>query len=84
MQQWFLEDQSETNNLPSEKVIDKKVKSLRTQEADMTLLKTFTVEAETRPSQYICVSGNCSSLGNWEVNDSLVLTNTNSMRVENK
>ncbi|VVC36861.1 Hypothetical protein CINCED_3A012450 [Cinara cedri] len=43
----------------------------------MSLLKTFTVEAETRPGQQVCVSGNCPILGNWEINDSFVLTNTN-------
>lgn len=50
----------------------------------MTLLKTFTVEAETIPGQHICISGNCTTLGNWEVNDALVLTNTNLIRTRNK
>jgi len=82
MQQWFIQDKSKPNNLLSEK-IHKKVKSVQ-QGTNMSLLKTFTVEVETLPNQYICVSGNCLSLGNWEVNDALVLTNTNSTRVENE
>jgi len=82
MQQWFLHDQSSTNNIPREKIY-KKVKPVKT-ETNMSLLKTFTVEAETQLNQHICVSGNCSSLGNWKVSDALVLTNTNLTRVENK
>lgn len=49
-----------------------------------SILKTFTVEAATTAGQYICVSGNCYSLGNWEVNKALVLLNTNLTRVKNK
>lgn len=69
MQQWFELDQSKTDLLIG--------KLHKIPKNDMPLLKTFTVEAETKTGQHICVSGNCSTLGNCEVNDALVLTNTN-------
>lgn len=50
----------------------------------MPFLKTFNVEAETTAGQHICVSGNCPTLGNWEVNSAFVLTNSNVTHIRNK
>lgn len=69
MQQCFELDQSKTDSLME--------KLHKIPQNEMSLFKTFTVEADTKIGQHICVSGNCSSLGNWEVNDAFVLTNTN-------
>lgn len=81
MQQWFEQDHH-TNN-PTLKSREKLKKLLKPPKA-MTLLKTFTVEAEAIPGQHICVSGNCLTLGNWEVSDAFVLTNTNLTHTKNK
>lgn len=50
----------------------------------MPLLKTFIVEAETLKGQYICVTGNCPTLGNWEVNEAFVLSKTNESSIKHK
>jgi len=81
MQQWFEQDikqaqSSDTkfHTVPrSSKEMDK-----------LLILKTFTVEAETITGQHICVSGNCPTLGNWEVNKAFVLNNTNVIRIRKK
>lgn len=75
MQQCFELDQSKTDSL---------IKLYKIPQNKMSLLKTFTVEAETKIGQHICVSGNCSTLGNWEVNDAFVLTNTNLTHTKNE
>lgn len=82
MQQWFEKDKHNiTSSIHSPKeIISDKLKLPK----GMIVLKTFTVEAESIPGQYICVSGNCSSLGNWEVNEAFVLTNTNLSHKKNK
>lgn len=81
MQQWFEEDQHSNN--PILKSSEKLKIKLKPPQA-MTLLKTFTVEAKAIPGQHICVSGNCLTLGNWEVSDAFVLTNTNLSHTKNK
>lgn len=83
MQQWFEQEQPSTNNSiipPAEKFhsIPKSTKI-----TTMPLLKTFSVEAEALNGQYICVSGNCPTLGNWKVNDAFVLTNTKKFNSKN-
>lgn len=81
MQQWFEQDQHISNPiLKSAEKIKNKSNSSKT----MVMLKTFTVEAEAIPGQHICVSGNCPTLGNWEVNDAFVLTDTNLTHIRNK
>lgn len=81
MQQWF-QQKPHNNNLKAHKKVHKLPKSSK--EKNMVILKTFSVEAETVTGQYICISGNCSTLGNWKINDAFVLTNTNITRVKNK
>lgn len=68
MQQWFELNESKTDSLIGK--LHKIPKNY------LPLFKTFNVKAETKTGQHICVSGNCSTLGNWEVNDALVLTDT--------
>lgn len=81
MQQWFEQDQ-----LNAKHSSDTKLHSVprSSKEMDKSILKTFTVEAETITGQYICVSGNCSTLGDWEVNKAFVLNNTNVIRIRKK
>jgi len=83
MQQWFEEDQTSTNHLHSSDTKFHKIPR-PSKELKMLILKTFTVEAETITGQYICVSGNCPVLGNWEANKALVLNNTNVIRIRKK
>lgn len=83
MQQWFEQELSFDSSLdPIAEKLHMAHNSKK--ENEMGLLKIFTVEAETKPGQQVCVSGNCSILGNWEINDAFVLTNTNSTVMKNK
>lgn len=84
MQQWW--EQEESNNVNSlSPTVEKKHKiSKLLKETKMPVLKTFTVEADTIAGQKMCVSGNCTTLGNWEVKEAFVLTNTNVTCVKNK
>lgn len=87
MQQWFEQDQINTNKLhSSEHLPDTKSHTLSRsfKNMDKPILKTFTVEAETITGQYICVSGNCSTLGDWDPNKAFVLNNTNVIRIRKK
>jgi len=84
MQQWF--EQDETNS-KQEQSLDTNFHAVPRSSKEMDkllILKTFTVEAETITGQHICVSGNCSTLGNWEVNKAFVLNNTNVIRIRKK
>ncbi|XP_050426352.1 glycerophosphocholine phosphodiesterase GPCPD1 [Adelges cooleyi] len=83
MQQWWDNDGSSDEDL-------ERLKSKDTRESDNSANKigslkenTFTVEAETTVGQQICVSGNCDALGNWSVNEAVVLTNTQMTRERN-
>ncbi|XP_015371225.1 PREDICTED: glycerophosphocholine phosphodiesterase GPCPD1-like [Diuraphis noxia] len=81
MQQWFEQDQTNIKQVQSS---DTKFHSVSRSPKEMDkllILKTFTVEAETITGQHICVSGNCPTLGNWEVNKAFVLNNTNVIRI---
>ncbi|XP_025192312.1 glycerophosphocholine phosphodiesterase GPCPD1-like isoform X1 [Melanaphis sacchari] len=78
MQQWFEQDQTSAKNSSDIKFHSVPKSS---NEMEKSILKTFTVEAETITGQYICVSGNCSTLGDWEVNKAFVLSNTNVIRI---
>jgi hypothetical protein len=83
MQQWFEQDQIDAKQSSDTKSRSDSV-SRSSKEMEKTILKTFTVEAETITGQYICVSGNCSTLGDWEVNKAFVLNNTNVIRIRKK
>ncbi|XP_060846937.1 LOW QUALITY PROTEIN: glycerophosphocholine phosphodiesterase GPCPD1-like [Rhopalosiphum padi] len=80
MQQWFEQDQIDAKQSSDTKSRSDSVPR-SSKEMEKTILKTFTVEAETITGQYICVSGNCSTLGDWEVNKAFVLNNTNVIRI---
>lgn len=84
MQQWFEQKKSYTYNSKVPKVKKQHRTVKLSKKNNMVILKTFTVEAETLPGQHICVSGNCSALGNWDVNNPFVLTNTNLTHIKNK
>lgn len=75
MQQWFEEEHINSDSSLRHPIVEKIPKLKK--KTEMMVLKTFIVEAETRPGQQVCVVGNCQSLGNWEINDAFVLTNTN-------
>jgi len=83
MQQWFEQDQIDAKQSSDTKSRSDSVPR-SSKEMEKTILKTFTVEAETITGQYICVSGNCSTLGDWEVNKAFVLNNTNVIRIRKK
>lgn len=83
MQQWFVQKKSYTYNYKIPVIKQHKPLKLL-KKKNMVVLKTFTVEADTLAGQYICVTGNCSTLGNWEVNNAFVLTNTNVTHIKNK
>lgn len=82
MQQWFEQEKSDIlNETPVEKLpLHKPLKKTKMP----SIVKTFSVEAETVTGQHIFVSGNCSTLGNWKVNDAFMLTNTNVKCVKDK
>ncbi|VVC38349.1 Carbohydrate-binding-like fold,Spaetzle,PLC-like phosphodiesterase, TIM beta/alpha-barrel [Cinara cedri] len=81
MQQWFKHEHLYSDSSIYHTSLER-IPFLKT-ETELTLLKTFTVKAETRPGQKVCVSGNCPILGNWEINDAFVLTNMNLTYTEN-
>lgn len=83
MQQWFEQEKSEILNDTSVENFHKIRKPYKKPEMSL-IVKMFTVEVETVTGQYVCVSGNCSTLGNWNVNGAFVLTNTNVKRVKDK
>lgn len=81
MQQWFEKDQPLDQSIKKfGKLIGETPESTTT----MPILKTFFVGAETKPGQSVCVSGNCPTLGNWEVKNAFVLTKTNDTYTTNK
>lgn len=84
MQQWF--EQKESYSTTSTTPPADKFQSVPNilSENKMPLLKTFIVEAETLKGQYICVSGNCPTLGNWKVNEAFVLSKTNESSIKHK
>lgn len=84
MQQWFEQKESYSTSsiIPPAEKFERAPYSLG--ENKMPLLKTFIVEAETLKGQYICVSGNCPTLGNWNVNEAFVLSKTNESSIKHK
>lgn len=86
MQQFFEQEQiySDISLRPTVEKLHTAIPNSKKKTNKMLLLKTFTVEAETRPGQRVFVSGNCSVLGNWEINDAFLLANTNLTHTKNK
>jgi len=84
MQQWFEQEQTNAKEVHSSDTKSHAVPKSSKEMDKLLILKTFTVEAETITGQYICVSGNCSVLGNWEANKAFVLNNTNVIRIRKK
>lgn len=81
MQMWFEQDNLRIDNSKQVKHFHKKLKSKGNR---MSFLKTFNVEAETTDGQCICVTGNCTTLGNWEVNSAVILSNSHVTCIKNK
>lgn len=81
MQQWFVQD---TPNANVSRLVSFHDTLKSSKGNEPPLLKIFNVEAETTHGQHICVSGNCTTLGNWEVSSAFVLTNSNATRVRDK